>query len=178
LSTTPITFVLVTTPADEKQPGTATDPLTATRVVGARVAELRGKRGWSAADLARRLADEGAPELNRWVIANLETGRRESVSIDEVLVLAYVLDVSPLFLFVDVTNTTAMIVGNQILLSDRLRQWVRGNVPLGGQDPVVYERERPEVEWEPRRKVEDLVGDLKLLAHLLEEAVDREGPGR
>ncbi len=67
---------------------------------GARVRETRGRRGWTARQLADRCAEAGAPELTVSVIANIETGRRDAegrrrrdVTIDELLALAYVLEV-------------------------------------------------------------------------------------
>ena len=52
----------------------------------------------SAAGLAERCAALGMPELNRDVIANIESGRRRSVTVDEVFVLAAALGVSPGYL--------------------------------------------------------------------------------
>ena len=66
-----------------------------TRTVAARVQELRRKRGWSAEALAEECADLGMPALNRSVIANIESGRRTYVSVEELLTLAYALDVAP-----------------------------------------------------------------------------------
>ena len=76
----------------------------AAAVVRDRVKELRERRGWSAAKLAELCAENEMPNLNRDVIANLESGRRPNVTIDEVLVLALVLDVAPVNLFIPVVN--------------------------------------------------------------------------
>lgn len=62
-----------------------------------RVKQLRAKRGMSAAQLARRCADLGAPALTTNVIANIETRRRD-VSVDDLLVFALALDVPPIHL--------------------------------------------------------------------------------
>jgi transcriptional regulator with XRE-family HTH domain len=73
--------------------------------VGDRLREARQLRGLTAEGLAERCAQIGAPEITRSVIANIETGRRgpdgrrrREISVDEVLVLAYALQVPPLAL--------------------------------------------------------------------------------
>jgi transcriptional regulator with XRE-family HTH domain len=75
--------------------------------VGLRVKEIRQSRGWTAKDLAEKCAEAGAPEITAAVIANIETGRRDTdgrrrreVTIDETLALAYALGVPPVFLFI------------------------------------------------------------------------------
>jgi transcriptional regulator with XRE-family HTH domain len=68
-------------------------PLTPTKVIAARVKELRKSRGWSAADLAQAMKAVGI-EWERIIVTKLETGRRASVSVEEMLALAYVLDVA------------------------------------------------------------------------------------
>jgi transcriptional regulator with XRE-family HTH domain len=70
-----------------------------TKVVSRRVREFRILRKMSAQQLADRCAAAGLPGLARQVITNLENGRRGAVSIEEVLTLAYVLDVPPVLLF-------------------------------------------------------------------------------
>jgi transcriptional regulator with XRE-family HTH domain len=68
---------------------------TPTEVVAQRMRELRRGRGWSAERLAEELARHGV-EWNRGVVTKLETGRRASVSVAELLGLAAVFEVSPL----------------------------------------------------------------------------------
>ena len=60
---------------------------TPAETVAQRVKELRKRRNWSARQLADRCAELGAAGLDRSVLANLESGRRRTVSIDEVFVL-------------------------------------------------------------------------------------------
>src|SRR5438034_11782353 len=74
-----------------------TEPLTPTAVVAARMHALRTKRGWSAAELARRMQAAGIP-WERIVVTKLETGRRASVSVAELLALAAVLNCPPVML--------------------------------------------------------------------------------
>jgi transcriptional regulator with XRE-family HTH domain len=66
------------------------------------VRDLRRKRGWTAEDLAAQCTEIGAPEITRSVIANIETGRRDgdgrrrrAVTVEEWLILASALNVSP-----------------------------------------------------------------------------------
>ena len=74
-------------------------------LAGTRVREARDRRRWTARQLAEHCADAGAPELTASVIANIETGRKDAsgqrrrdVTIDELLSLAYVLEVPPVAL--------------------------------------------------------------------------------
>lgn len=64
------------------------------RDVVARVTELRRARGISAQSLAEQAADHGCLTLTRAVLANWETGRRQELSVSELIALARVLQVS------------------------------------------------------------------------------------
>lgn len=123
--------------------------MTPTEVVAARVRELRERQGWSGRELAERCQAAGGAGagLDRSVIANLENGRRRSVSIDEVLVLAAVLNVAPVHLFVPVEEA-AVLVGGWTLGAGRVREWVRGRYPLPSQDSKRYRTEVPDEEWQ------------------------------
>lgn len=118
-----------------------------TEIVAKRVRQLRDKYGWSARELARRCEEAGGPKLDQSVISNLELGRRGSVSIDEVLVLALVLDVAPVHLFVPVEDE-AVEVGRWTVGSPVVREWVRGRYPLPSQDSRRYWTEVPDHEWD------------------------------
>ena len=70
--------------------------------VAEQVKAARLRLGWTAKRLAAECAELGAPEITPAVIANIETGRRgldgirrRDVSIDELLIFAYVLGVPP-----------------------------------------------------------------------------------
>lgn len=132
------------------------DPSTVTGTIGRRVKELRGRRGWSAADLEGRCERAGAPELKRTVIANLETGRRGYVTVRELLALAYVLDVAPVHLLVpldDDAHYSPLPLGD--LPADWARAWIRGQRPLPDTDQRMYFSEVPVSELVTRKPSEE-----------------------
>jgi len=105
-----------------------------TTTIAGRIGDLRQRRGWSANDLAKRCAEQGLPGLNRSVLANLESGRRRYVTVDELLTLSLVLGVSPIHLLlptddyaqVEVTPTVAEAAG-------WVRPWIGGRTVLPAQ---------------------------------------------
>jgi transcriptional regulator with XRE-family HTH domain len=144
-------------------------PLKPTEVVAARVHEERSRRGWSAAELARRLQAAGLP-WERIVVTKLETGRRQSVSAEELLALAAVLEISPLHLLVppypsplwggsgehasDVSrppddpndpndNAPYQVTPAMAVPCYRVRQWARGYEPLPGGDMLRFVEAMP-----------------------------------
>jgi transcriptional regulator with XRE-family HTH domain len=85
--------------------------------VAERIRRIRQRRGWTAEALAARCAEVGAPEITRSVIANIETGRpdkggrrRREVTVDELLILAYALQVPPVLLIVPLDSTEKLQV--------------------------------------------------------------------
>lgn len=110
--------------------------LTPTQVIARRVREYRMKHGWSARELGERCAAAGLPKWERNLVANLENGRRENVSIEEVLVLAYVLSVPPLLLFVPLGAEDHYAVTPHVTIHpDLAMQWIEGEI-----QPVTTER--------------------------------------
>lgn len=73
------------------------------------VKHYRTKRGMSAEKLAQATADAGY-EIPRSVIANLESGRRETISVTEWLVLGRALNVPPLLLLFPIGRVDLMEV--------------------------------------------------------------------
>ena len=113
-----------------------------------RMRELRERRGWTAEQLASRCAETGMKSLTRSVIANAESGRRQGgFTIEEMLTLAYVLDVAPVYLFLPIDAAPVSYTTRWVSSAGYLREWVRGNFPLPGQDARLYETQRPEIEW-------------------------------
>ncbi|MFG1855007.1 helix-turn-helix domain-containing protein [Actinomadura geliboluensis] len=110
------------------------EQLTPTQVVSRQVRELRTRRGMSAQALADRCAELGMPDLKRQAITNLENGRRATVTVDELLVLAYALDVPPVMLFVPLDGETRLqITPDHDVPSLDALIWVTGE--QGPKDP-------------------------------------------
>ncbi len=105
-----------------------------TSVVARRVRELREARGWSARELAERILDLGYKGLDRGVLANLETGRRESVTVDELAALALALDMTPPDLLEPPSHDGPLAVtpSHEASAAD-VRAWWRGTRSLPGQ---------------------------------------------
>lgn len=78
------------------------------KTIGRQVRLYRDKAGLSAQRLADALAELGAP-IERSVLANLESGRRKTVSVPEVIALARVLDVPPLSLIYPVEEDSELV---------------------------------------------------------------------
>jgi transcriptional regulator with XRE-family HTH domain len=116
--------------------------------VARRVRELRRRRGLTAAQLAERLRQVGL-DWDRSIVANLETGRRQAVSVEELLALALVLDVAPVHLLVPTDDEQLFqVTPTRAEPSGVVRDWLRGGPPLAGTDLASYYAEVPEVDWE------------------------------
>ncbi len=118
-----------------------------------RVREIRKRRGWSAARLAAECAKVGASQLTESIIANLEAGRRQQgVTVDELLVLAVVLNVAPVHLLVPPEawdeqggEVPYPITPTRAEQASTVREWVRG-MPLPGTDLRDFLSQVPEHE--------------------------------
>ncbi|NEA78040.1 helix-turn-helix transcriptional regulator [Actinospica acidiphila] len=93
--------------------------------------QLRGHRGWTAAELGKRVSRHG-PRWDRSIVANFEAGRRRTVSVDELLALALVFDVAPVNLLVPVTDEQYRASAIRTVNANDVREWVRGTKPLPG----------------------------------------------
>lgn len=116
-------------------------------VVRARVKELRGRKGWSGAQMGEQLTALGVP-WNRSVVANFESGRRPAVSVQELLALALVLDVAPVNLLVPLDSEPYLVTpeGTEAQNSADVWLWMRGQRPLPGSSKAgerVYFAEAP-----------------------------------
>ena len=90
--------------------------LSASDLAGRRIRQIRERRGWTREDLADRCAGIGAEYITTTVITNLETRRRASrqITVDELLVLAHVLEVPPLYLFAPADGTEKLQVARDV----------------------------------------------------------------
>ncbi len=117
-------------------------------VAATRIRTARKRRGWSAQELADRLAAAGAPELSMFVISNIESGRRKAdgkrrreVTVDELFLIAYVLGVPPIHLLVpaEESETPVEVAPNvHVDKPDLMLRWIRGDQTLPGVDPRGY----------------------------------------
>jgi transcriptional regulator with XRE-family HTH domain len=116
-----------------------------TSVIAARVRALRKDRGWSAERLADAMREVGVP-FDKTVVANLETGRRRFVTVQELLALAVVLGVAPTHLLVPLDDETPYaLTPHRAGTAAQARAFVRGEDPLD-LDPTTYFTEVPKSE--------------------------------
>ncbi len=116
-------------------------------VVARRMREVRETRRLTAAQLADRMRQAGIG-WDRQIVTNLETGRRASLSVDELFALAVVLQVAPIHLLVPLDDEQPYQVSpGHIERSKRARDWVRGTLPLDPADRRLFYSEVPDSEW-------------------------------
>ena len=119
----------------------------ASDLAGQRIRQFRKRRGWTVRELADRCAAVGASHITATVITNLETRRRASrqITVDELLVLAYILDVPPLLLFVPADGTETLQIADDVEKGPvEAAAWVANDeamthrviVPMGGADTL------------------------------------------
>jgi transcriptional regulator with XRE-family HTH domain len=118
---------------------TGVDPVTS---IAERVKEARGRHGFTAQQLADRLKDVGI-QWDRATVTKLETGRRQNVTVVELLALARVLDVAPIHLLVPVDDRTFQVTPTEEQPAQRARDWIRGWIPLPGTDRRIFRSETP-----------------------------------
>jgi transcriptional regulator with XRE-family HTH domain len=92
--------------------------LTASDVAARRIREARTKRGWTVKELAAACDKAGAGNITAAVITNLETRRRpgREITADELLALAWVLEVPPVQLLspLDGGETLQVVPGEEM----------------------------------------------------------------
>lgn len=124
--------------------------LTPSSVVAQRLKEARRRRGWTAKQLADQCAKAGATYLTAAVLANIESGRpdlngkrRRDITVDELLLMAFVLDVAPIYLMglpASTAGASAVEVtpNRSVGDPDELLRWLRGDQALPGTDARLY----------------------------------------
>lgn len=101
-------------------------PARLARIVATEVKRYRRERGLTAQQLADRCAELGVA-FPRAVLANFESGRRPTVSIAELLVLAAALDVPPMLLLVPLGRVDMVeILPGRLLPPRRALGWLDG----------------------------------------------------
>jgi transcriptional regulator with XRE-family HTH domain len=90
--------------------------LSASDLAGRRLEQIRRRREWTRKELADHCAAIGAPHITAAVITDLETRRRSTrqITIDELLILAYVLEVPPLFLLAPTDGTEKLQISRDV----------------------------------------------------------------
>jgi transcriptional regulator with XRE-family HTH domain len=105
-----------------------TEPLQPTRVVAERVAAIRRYTGLTQEGLAEAMQAVGI-DWQRIVVAKLESGRRSFVTVDELLALCVVLEISPTDLLVPADlkdDQRYRIVPNATARATDAREFIRG----------------------------------------------------
>jgi transcriptional regulator with XRE-family HTH domain len=99
-----------------------------TRLIGERVAEVRGAQGITQEALAEAMQGVGI-DWGRVVVAKLEKGIRPFVKVDELLALCVVLEISPVDLLVPIylgEYQPYRVAPDVAAAAGNVREWVRG----------------------------------------------------
>lgn len=118
--------------------------------ISRRVKELRTRKGWTGEELGKQMTAHDI-RWDRSIVANLENGRRGTVSVTELLTLARVFDVSPVHLLVPLEDVDFQITPKESVPATRARAWIRGWAPLPGTDQRIFRSEVPLEELEEGR---------------------------
>lgn len=130
---------------------------TLTAVIAERVKTLRGQARLSGPALAGAMNERGIP-WNRTTVAKLETGRRETVTVQELLALAAVLAVPPVWLLADPKAGTPVPIAEGVEVDPwTALMWMTGSQPLDGSG---------EGAWASAHKA---LHQLNILASLVEQ---------
>jgi transcriptional regulator with XRE-family HTH domain len=122
---------------------------TPSQVVAIELPKIRKRIGLTAEDVAKRVRLHGG-KLDRAAVSKIENGLRD-VSLDEAIVLAVALGISPLHLFISRDDDAFVrVTPAEYVTAATARRWIRGTTPLRGQDDRVYHTEVPESEWAAR----------------------------
>lgn len=153
-------------------------------MIAERVRDLLARKRWTAQQLVDALGEVGV-EWTRLIVANLlvkkSDRRRRYVTVDELLALAYVLDVAPIHLLVPIDNEARWYAVTPKVLhpAGLVRNWIRGRIPMPGRDRRVYFSEVPENEWRvPEDALRRLAEGNPAGADEVETDLPKEGPAR
>jgi transcriptional regulator with XRE-family HTH domain len=146
-------------------------PSGAVATIAQRVKELRGRRGWSAAQLGEALDKHGL-RWDRFTVSSLESGKRQNVSVQELFALALALDVAPVNLLVPVDDRPFAITPTRIEDAETVRAWVRGQRALPGTDERIYLTEVSVADVQGR--LEDMRALLDLGPHPADEPLQQK----
>lgn len=137
--------------------------------VGRRVAHYRKKRGLTAQQVSNQLKTRLGIDMKRTVLGGLESGVRKSVSVAEVLALAYILDVPPLLLLYPIgADETSETVPGHVVGTWAAAKWFTGEAPF----PAHWPEEEPQRIWTDF-EVDDEIAQPQLLYREHDELVAR-----
>ncbi|MBZ9638004.1 helix-turn-helix domain-containing protein [Streptomyces sp. PSKA30] len=121
----------------------STPPEGPTEAIARRVSALRQRKGLNRQQLGEAMAANGV-EWNRFTVSSLENGKRQNVTVVELLTLAKVLDVAPVHLLVPLEDEHPYQVTPKLTMpATRVRAWIRGQKPLPGTDLQIFYTEVP-----------------------------------
>ncbi len=116
-------------------------PSPSTRWVSRRLRGARSRRGLSAQALSDAIERETGMLIRRDTISNIENGRRDRVTVDELLAFAAALDISPLHLVLPDPSDDGspgswpfQSPDERRLTASAFREWWRGDRPLRSDD--------------------------------------------
>ena len=122
------------------------------RIFAIRLAQAR--RGLTQSELAKKIRAMGV-SMDRATIAKIEAGaasgrtKGRKVSIEELLILAAALGVSPIHLLVPLDDESPVAVTPEVTRSARsVRAWIRGQIPLREADARTFYSEAPPNEFQ------------------------------
>jgi transcriptional regulator with XRE-family HTH domain len=122
------------------------EPRTPSHVVGVRVRDHRDLHDLTQAQLAQRLEVAFDWSIDRSMIARIEKGER-TVSIEELFMLAAVLDTTPVLLMTPADETELMQPTPwRAMTSSRARAWITDQVRMWEQDDDLYQASK-ELAW-------------------------------
>jgi transcriptional regulator with XRE-family HTH domain len=110
-------------------------------LIAERIRDLRKARGLTVAELAARCAAAGMPRLTAQTLYKLEaqrSTRQRLIAVDELLILAYVLDVAPVHLIAGLDDDVPLPFPDWSVTARGARMWIRGMAPVEGGDKKLY----------------------------------------
>ncbi|MFD9398360.1 helix-turn-helix transcriptional regulator [Streptomyces sp. NPDC060011] len=151
-------------------------PATPVGTIAKRIKELRARRGWTAEKLGVEVTRHGA-KFDRFTISNLENGKRQNVTVDELLAFAMTFDVAPIHLMVPLHNEPYLVTVDRTEDADRAREWIRGSLPLAGMNVRTYYGEASEADLIQRTEAVSKVIETGPFPadELIEDKIAREG---
>ena len=102
-------------------------PSELTRVTGRQIRKHRDEMKISADELARRMAEQTGANYTRTQVTNLESGRRETITVGEILAFARILGVAPVLLMLPLGSDQAV----ELLPDVREDPWTAYRVFVG-----------------------------------------------